>query len=70
MVCGCVGQCKELDVGVYIFRYKAQERPQKVNYNLKIKGRGVSLVESGGKSIPKRSGKCEVPEVKKQRQKF
>lgn len=62
MVCGCVGQCKELDVGVFIFRYKAQERPQKVNHNLKIKGR-VSLVESGGKNIPKRSSICEVPEV-------
>lgn len=33
--------------------------------NLKIKGRGISLVESGRKNSPKRSGTCEIPEVKK-----
>lgn len=40
-------------VCVCIFRNEAQERPEKVNYNLKIKGRGVSLVKSRGKNIPK-----------------
>lgn len=47
--------------GVYIFRYEGQKRPEKVNYNLRLKGRGVSLVKSGRKNIPeRRSGMREV----------
>lgn len=43
MVCVCVSLEMKLRKGL----------SEKVNYNLKIKGRGVSLVKSRGKNIPK-----------------